>query len=319
MKKDISSRNELGRRDFLKFTGMSLLATSVPVGSAIAEPDDSNLPIHAQGKTIHRYKPDGDVFQHEEQFISTDLKPLYGSPVIKFDAGPIPREEIPDEYKDPDRPFLVQVPEVAVIGTFEQHYEAEQREAEQQLLAESSGEGEISTQRSIRLPFYGGPRYVYTSGKAARNRTVAKRESPINLAWRGSVRKNADQIRGYMRNRGWRTCCAIYSHPRYILNRGRPEPQDAHIYDGIRFTAQWHIRVWNVSVNDLMNTKVVGSAHRDPWNHNQVFREAPWYFDKARNRALGNWRNWGYRTGTTQIGNGGKFPTSNGRLGHIRR
>jgi hypothetical protein len=98
-----------------------------------------------------------------------------------------------------------------------------------------------------------------------------------------------------MRNRGWTACCAFYSGTRYILDDGSPKPQDTHVYQGIDYTKQYHIRVYDVSASDSLGTEVVGQIHKDPYDHNSI-GDAPWYFDESRDRAKHDWDRWGFDT-----------------------
>jgi len=89
---------------------------------------------------------------------------------------------------------------------------------------------------------------------------------------------------------------------------------EEHIYNEIDKSKQWHIRVWDVDENEVA---VIGQAHKDPYDHNQIGNK-PWQFDSARSEALSDWNDWGYETDDSTINTGyTKWDTHDGWIGAV--
>lgn len=283
--KDKDNDSGLSRRRFLTAGVAAAAFGSVPTSAAgrRSPANSSGLPTEARGQTIRKYVPKDTAYEVRERFVSQSLVDAYGSATITFEPELIPREAISDEYTDPDRPFVVKYRERAVVGSPDEHARAERK-------LRTSADS-VSAQAVT----YDGPMYVYKSGSAAENDEVSKRSGPINLDWTDSVDKNADEIRSYMQDRGWTSCCAFYSGTRYVLDDGEPKGQDTHVYQEIDWTKQYHVRLYDVNVSDSLNTAVVGQIHEDPYDHNQI-DDKPWYFNESRDAVKSDWEDWGHGT-----------------------
>ncbi|WP_207592711.1 hypothetical protein [Halomontanus rarus] len=313
---DTETRNST-RRKFLELTGLTLTglgaSASATVAGATADSEDVG-PTTARTTVIKRFSPDGEHFELEKRAVSPRFDERFGGPVLTYDPEPVPREAIPEEYTDPDRPFTVQYEDDLVVGTLEDQLVVERREG-----GGDAGGTQTQSQSQIRTQTqsYDGPQYVYESASGAEGQDIYERTAPINVAWGASVGMDASQLRSYMENRGWQDHWTMPgSGSRYILSDGQARAQDDHIYKEIYYTRQWHIRVYDVTVDSSVESlQVVGNVHRDPLDHNHVGDE-PWYFDDAREETTGAWESWG-RSSEYVFTGGTMWETHDGNLGVI--
>ncbi|MBP1986260.1 hypothetical protein [Halolamina salifodinae] len=282
-----------------------------------AEGNEDGLPIQASGKTIRKYRPNDDGFEVTEKFIAQGLSQRYGTNVVNFDPVQLPASRVPEEYRDPERPFTVSYPESAVIGTDEQHLQSESTIKSARSGGSTKTDSVSSSTVSTQTVTYDGPLYQYKSGSAAENENVSKRTAPINLNWTYDVGKSVSQIKSYMKDRGWTSCCAFYSQTRYVLDGDSSRVQDTNIYKEIDKTEQRHIRLYDVGASDSLNTEIVGQIHRDPYDHNQI-GDKPWDFNFSRDVAKADWDGWGYNTSYhTESETEWEWDTHDGRIAVI--
>lgn len=154
-----------------------------------------------------------------------------------------------------------------------------------------------------------------------------------------------------MENRGWNSRWTSdltegLNDPRWIVIRDSSgnlavRKTVAHIAKEIRDQSipvindtwsldQWHIRTFNIDGADD-EVDVVGQVHHDPWDHGKFTvkdvgieglwtfstQKPDWAFSTARQLVSDDWRSWGSDISTIDIGNGGKFPTSSGKMDKI--
>ncbi len=301
------------RRGLLRTTGGTLAALigCAGIGAAASDDDgdgDDVGPTTAEATVIKRFRPsdDDEHFYLEKRAISPTFKRRFGGPVLTYEPEPVPREAIPEKYTDPDRPFTRQYRDDLVVGTLEDHLEVEKP-------AETDGTEEVRTQTQ----YYDGPKYVYESASGAEDQDIYERTGPINVAWGSSVDKTASQLQSYMEDRDWQEHWTMPgSGNRYILYDGQAQAQDEHIYKEIYYTRQWHIRVYDVSVDSSTDSiQVIGNAHRDPLDHNLI-GDDPWYFNDARDEAMNDWESWS-RSAEYVFGGGTRWETHDGNVGVI--
>lgn len=247
------------------------------------------------------------------QFISTDLRERYGKQTFKVDRGTIPRESVPEEYRDPDRAFQVKHEDTAVIGTNEELWNAEQAERE------ASSE-EMSTQA---VTSYTGPLYVYEEDEDGGG--LGEATGPINVGWDNGLGWNSSQIASYMQDRGWESWWR-WEGDRYVLmhySSGiESEKADENIKKsvGTSPSTQYHIRTYNIASYVDDDVLVWGQAHKDPWDHGE-WQDTDWSFFESRAEVQDDWLSWGadsvdIRVNNTSYGSR-DFESSNGWLAMI--
>lgn len=106
-------------------------------------------------------------------------------------------------------------------------------------------------------------------------------------------------------------------------NIGKEIADAANIPVDIDPTNQWHIRAYDIGTTDS-ELDVVGQVHHDPWFHGlfhiqigQFGKKPDRKFAEARQVVTDDWKSWGSNISTINVGNGDRFPTSDGKLGKI--
>lgn len=305
------------RRGFLRAAAAGIGLATVP-GMALAKGDsetNSKLPVHVSGKRKHHFKPDSesDNFVRRDQFISPELRSRNkGNKTVNFDPETVPRDSIPEKYKNPDRAFVIKYTDDATLGTFEQHMRAEELEREQ--LSKSTEETAEVSAASSPSGYY-GPLYTYNSGD------LDERTAPINLSWYEND-FTASNIKSDMLDAGWGSIYtpSTSAYVGYNTQFGRvKKEQDKHVKQegGLVPGEQWHVRLYNIPVTYYDGHTVVGAAHRDPADHGWAPGDEQWRFSDSREKVLNTWEGIGKSTENQDAGNGGDFPSSNGKLGVI--
>lgn len=310
------NRNKVDRRRFLQLAGASIVSTGVAVGKGDSQPASSqDPPYHVSGHRTHRYVPDGDVYHHHEKFVSDELQPPYGTSVVKFDVDQVPRERIPDEYKNPDIRFEVNGEDTAVIGTRDEFATNERESVSSDVVVAATPES------------YVGPQYAYKNG------SKLERASPINVGWykyggsAGGVKNKMENGFGGIGGIGnWDSPIAGLSFNRVIIaaNGGlkQENAEAAKIPTGAQPFAQWHVRLWNVSTGSSNGYPVIGQVHYDVRDHG-IITDPSFQFTASRNKILTAWRDYtSYSTTNMKIYNGTGFPdadSSQGKFGAIYR
>ncbi|WP_455448379.1 hypothetical protein [Natrinema thermotolerans] len=227
---DAKDPTRFGRRGFLASIASSgLLAGLVGVGSAAS--DDDAGPVTVSGRRIHKYRPDGDFFEHEQRFVSPELRDYYGKATLVYDEGTIHRRAVPDEYTDPDRAFTLNYRDTAVIGRFREfdRLETKQRDA-------GSADAAVGT---ASIPDYTGPLYVYNSDvDNPQEEDLGEATGPINVGWNRDLDRDAASINSQMESWGWTSLYAGSPGDRYvIMDEDASLPyvtkQDEHIVKGL--------------------------------------------------------------------------------------
>lgn len=269
--------------------------------------NDEELPISARGEGTHVFKPAGDVIVHEHTFESEDLKERYGDPVIELEPERIPRELAPDELKDGGTTTR-RTDESHVVGTIHEH-----KVSEQKIREEAREESGVSAQDHYADEL---PLYHYESSSDAEDarddsdKQKQLRKAPINLAWENDEVDSAEWVKNhYEDDCNWNQYLPLPEKSRYINFDGRVVETDEHIMDRLDpmpFEAyddavQAHIRTYEI---DHDRFSVVGQAHIDPPDHNQICRYTgvlcnSWYFDTARDTAKDCWLDEGGRSAQT--------------------
>jgi len=297
-------RRDATRRGFLRSTGITLtgLFGFSGVGTATSA-NDKIGPTKTEATVIKRFRPDGDQYTVKKRTVSPAFKDRFGGPTITYEPEPVPREFIPDEHTDPDKPFTVQYRDKVVVGTLEEQQAAERGTHETNRLSN------LSLSQS-----YDGPKYVYESASGAEDQDLYERTAPINVAWGNSINKDASELQSYMKNQDWEKHWTMPgSASRYILYNGSAQSQNEHIYKEIYYARQLHIRVYNVSVDSSVEPiQVIGNAHRDPLDHNHIGDE-PWEFNDARDETSSDWGSWGQQSETVFMG-GTQWETHDGNM-----
>jgi len=309
--------DSFGRRRFLGGATAGLFAAAVPAGTAAANesggagsPGESEGPITATGKRIHRFEPDGDEYVHHERFVSQDLRPRFGRATVEYDPITVASERVPQDVRESRGASVIQYRDTGVFGTFEQH-----AAAEQQLKTELKAEREESgPEAASHSPYYFGPLYTYRSG------SVAERTAPVNVAWRRYLGLSASEVRSKMVNDGnWGNF--IPSSDRYVLyydgSSYVSKKQDRHVKKSTGVTSQWHGRLYDVPSADDDDYGVVCQAHHDPWDHGHI-TDPDWQFADSRREILDAWESLGiYFTENQDAYNGSDFGSSNGLVGIV--
>lgn len=280
---DTFTNRDRSRRDFVRTAGVTLAGLVGITGvSGATTRSQGPSPERAEATVVKRFSPEGDHFRLEKRAISPAFKERFGGPVLTYEPEPVPREAVPEEYTDPDRPFTITYRDDLVVGTLEEQLTAERAERE------------AATADARSSQYYDGPKYIYESASGAEDEDIYERTAPINVAWGTSIDRNALQLQSYMESKGWEEHWTMPgSGTRYILYNGSAEAQDEHIYKEIHYTRQWHIRAYDVSVDSSTESiQVIGNAHRDPLDHNKIGDE-PWQFNDARDEAANDWESWG--------------------------
>jgi len=309
------------RRTFLRAVASGLALSTAPTfataskGGSKTKPD---LPTRAWGIRKYHYKPDpkSDNFVLNEQFInreSFDNSKLRaqtnGSRTVNFDPEIVHRDLIPEEYKNPDRSFHFKFIDDAILGTFDQHMQAQQMQLSK-LNTETS-----STSRGGGPPHYNGPLYTYKSGD------IDERTGPINLSWHENG-FSPHSIKSDMLDDGWGSIY-VPSGSRYIgyyRDDGHVKAEeDKHVKQeaGLVPGEQWHVRLYDIPGDDFDGHEVVGAAHRDPADHGKLPGGEQWRFSDSREKVRDVWKGLGYPIETQHVSNGSQFSTSDGFLSVI--
>lgn len=300
-----SERNDIGRRRFLRGAAAGLFAASVPAGTAAAS--DTEGPITATGKRIHRFKPDGDRYVHRERFVSQDLRSHFGQATVEYDPITVAADRVPEQVRQSNGTSVVQYRDTGVFGTVDQHAAAEQQLRNKQ--KEQSGPSTAS-----HSPNYYGPLYTYKTAD------IAERTAPVNVAWRRYLGLSASEVRSRMINDAdWGTI--IPSGDRYIIYYDGSDyvtkKQDRHIKESTGTTDQWHGRLYDIPYADEEAYSVIAQAHHDPWDHGYL-GDPNWRFSDSRKEFLDTWESIGYYYSENQdVYNGSGFDSSNGLLGIV--
>ncbi|WP_435552524.1 hypothetical protein [Natrinema sp. CGMCC1.2065] len=309
---DAKDPTRFGRRGFLASIASSgLLAGLVGVRSAAS--DDDAGPVTVSGRRIHKYRPDGDFFEHEQRFVSPELRDYYGKATLVYDEGTIHRRAVPDEYTDPDRAFTLNYRDTAVIGRFREfdRLETKQRDA-------GSADAAVGT---ASIPDYTGPLYVYNSDvDNPQEEDLGEATGPINVGWNRDLDRDAASINSQMESWGWTSLYAGSPGDRYvIMDEDASLPyvtkQDEHIVKGLSTpTTQYHVRAYDLPQYEEENIAVAGQAHKDPVLHDGP----PWNFAEAREAASSAWDDNGYSTVFHYVENGEGYDTSDGFFDQVR-
>lgn len=304
-----------GRREFLSAVGATTLSGLVGVGSArrgrerddgtlegrppgSAGPDaDGSLPVYASGKSIHRYRRDGDAYVHHHRFVSDDLARRYGDPVVEFEPERIPPRMLPEDVRE-RQTAVYQFEDRQVVGT-----PAEHRISERRVRSQRAERIRAQTHLTDDVPLY-----HYRNSTDASN--TQSRAAPINVGWEdaGSATWVKNVLEG---DCGWTQYDWVPEQPRYVNDDGTVRSTDEHVMDRIYFTRQWHVRLYEVSDGTY---DVVGQAHRDPLNHNQLVTIDDWHFDAAKERIVDCWTSHSSRTPfSALLENGSQWGSHDGR------
>ncbi len=269
------------RRDALKGIGASILTAGLGgVGSARAGgtsggppgttgvKNNRELPIHADGKKIHRFVRDPDAdgeFTLHRTFRSPDLARRYGDPDFDYEPLSVPEQQVPEEVRTGQQTTFV-AREQQVIGTVAEHRKAER------LVHERMADGD-SDVHPLHIPTLDGnvPLYHYQNQSDAQN--LQNRGAPLNVAWET---EDAQSIKTHMENGDgggtWlpgHIILAVWRESRWVnLPNGGTKSNDVHVMrwipNAICTTRQYHIRIYDVPFDDVA---AIGQAHRDPCDH----------------------------------------------------
>ncbi|WP_239524371.1 hypothetical protein [Halogeometricum borinquense] len=292
------------RRSVLKGIGVSIGLMGVGgVGSARERTDtdgsgppgtagvanEERLPIHAEGKLIHKITPNPDSegeYRYERTFKSPDLAERYGDPTFTYETISVPKEQVREEVRNGKKSTYVQRTQ-QVIGTAQ-----EQRNAEREIWNKKT-EGGVQPQH---IPSLDGNVPLYHYKKESDAEDMQNRGAPLNVAWET---EDSQSIKNHMENGNgggrWLPASpitAIIRQNRYVnLPDGGTKSNDTHVMrwvpNALCTTKQYHIRLYDVPFDDI---KAVGQAHRDPCDHGKIpLLDANFKLDKAREAVVGFW------------------------------
>lgn len=297
--------NGIKRRRLLQLMGAGLLAGAVPAGTAEAE--KNYYPVYASGVRKHEYEPDpnSEDFIRTDKFVSSDLSDRNKkSDTVSSGSVVVPRESIPDEYKNPDRSVTTEYSDAGTFGSFDQHMNSED-----DLKA-------YPTESSTGPPSdYKGPLFTYSSGD------LDERTAPLNVSWYDTGYKS-EGVKNEMLEEGWGSVYTLstskyigyYDGTKYIR-----KTQDKHVKQesGLVPGEQWHGRLYDIPTSFYDGYEVVCAAHHDPADHGWLPGDQNWRFDDSRNKFLSTWEDIGYFTTTQYIDNGSDYDSSDGQLGIV--
>lgn len=255
----------MDRRNFLKSAGASV-ATLFAAGAASGADGGDDGVLEVSGVRIHRFTPDGDEFEYEEQFRSGKLRRKFGTVTVTVDEARVPRELLDEKYRDRENRFQITQPDTAVVGHLEDFVARETAAAE---------EANVETHTF--------PLYAYKSADAA------ERSGPLNVGW--DVNMSAGEIRTAMRDgvswwAGECWCADLPSFDRYAVVDGDAVSADSEVAKsvGSHVTgSQWHARLW-----DLPDGRVVAQAHYDVQDHGWVL-DPDYRFSESRRTVRDTW------------------------------
>ncbi|MCO8267083.1 hypothetical protein ACOZ4B_19585 [Haloferax prahovense] len=316
-------KEKINRRSFLRGVGASVVfgsgvaaaddqsenstqtkSSGSPAGTAAVD-NDKQLPIYAKGRSIHKYRSNGDTYTYTHKFTSSDLNERYDNPVIEFEPETIPKEWLSDDIKK-RKASTISVADKLVIGTAKEHNNAEKRI--HQIQRASSGDVTTQTHLTDEIPLY-----HYKSSSDARDKQA--RKAPINIGWEDIG--SAGSVKSFLEGTcNWTQYDWLPEEPRYINDDGTVKSTAEHVMDRIQFTKQWHVRLYNIG-HDTYD--VIGQAHRDPLNHNQGIKVDNWHFDDAREEIVGCWIDNSSRyPARSSLNNGSDWESHNGNIAMLR-
>lgn len=294
------------------FVGASVsLTASAFASSTVSAKDGRQFPVRATGRRIHKIRRDGDVFVHEQRFVSPKLKEVYNHPVVEYDPITIPEEQAPDLWKEQNGTQTINYEDTGTFGTFEEHVNAESK------IREQATEDNVSTQSHS---YYDGPIYQYLSG------SLDERKAPVNVAWERSLSLSAKDVKQDMNDlvNGWGSLIAPSGH-RYIQvwngSSYEAHQEDKHVKRQEGLSNQYHARLWNVPESACTFYGVIGSAHYDPWLHGKARDSPNWRFNESRGEVLKAWNDRLNESTTLQdVGNGSGYTddeSADGKVGLV--
>ncbi|MBO4247687.1 hypothetical protein IL252_07650 [Halomicrobium sp. IBSBa] len=279
--------------------------TVQPLGAGGAG-NDKKLPVYADGRLVTHYRPDTsheDRYILERKFESADLAERYGDPIFRYKDQILPKERVPEAVQE-RRKTTYTFQTKKIIGT-----EVENRNAEERIREQQSGEFELQDQAEIDGNV---PLYHYDPDADGDQQS---RSSPLNLAWEA---EDSQSIKQNMENAPFGE--AWHPGPITMLPQARVEKTvnlpnggtketDKHVMKWISDitcdaeTKQWHVRLYDVPAGGIT---VVGQAHRDPCLHGKVRdnENIDWKIDAARDKVADFWsQESGISSETISVGN----------------
>ncbi|WP_139173676.1 hypothetical protein [Natrialba sp. SSL1] len=260
------------------------------------------LPIKAEGRMIHRFKPvsdDNDLYQHQKRFISDDLMERYGRRTLEYETEYVGEEWVPQNEKEDSTEQDTIVTQrdgiERTLGSVEEHRVSEERLRQNR--------NEVATS-SISIGDV--PLYHYASESDADDGSIFDRQAPINVVWEDYntevVQSNMELGTG-MSDEWDNTVPTDYvaQSPRYA-----PCPNTDTVYstDGDiqknegtdcsllpNSLTQYHIRMYSFEESDIGS---FGQVHWDPCDHNQDWvpggdDDDPWNYTEAREEVASAW------------------------------
>lgn len=293
------------RRQFLT-TVSSALAFGVGA-SASAAASESGVSRY-EGLRVHRYTEKTDGYRHEERFTPKrrNAARALGSKDIKLEEREIPAEAYEEIFSkarkaarrnalaltEHENGFQVEYRDTAVLGSFREFAQKE-KEIKQK----------ASAQAGILIDF---PTHTYKADDPDDQYDLGEATGPINVGWDTS--DNASEVED--KTDGWSPWIYL-GGDRYVINDNPDDvkKQDADIGRSVGLTAlpdQYHVRLYDV---DSETAPVVGQAHRDPNDHNQITGVDDWKFKEAREEICGAdpWHGYPYEIDNEYIGNGYRY------------
>ena len=303
------------RRDFLKATGAMAALGVGAVTTGSGEPGESG-PSEFTGQRIHRFKPNGDTYEHTERFVGQGLAAEYGVNAMEYERAELPREAVetalPEARKRPGTVVTKKRTDTAVIGTFR-----ELREFERAQRNNASAASDVTIKAG---DYYSGPIYHYNSDKDYPTLDdLGEPKAPINVGWEDWVEPDAKAVSERMYNDfGWGGWLEdpIFKKTRYIIvdtgSYSYVKGNDTDVTEEITLSKQWHCRLYTLD-DEEPDYSVVGQAHKDPYLHDGP----PWDFVQARRRTVKDWDEAYYPVGTQDLYNGWRWDTSDGYMSQV--
>ncbi|WP_372479919.1 hypothetical protein ACAH01_00735 [Halomicrobium sp. HM KBTZ05] len=264
--------------------------TVQPLGTGGAG-NDEKLPVYADGRLVSHYRPDTsheDRYILERKFESADLAERYGDPIFRYKDQILPKERVPEAVQE-RRKTTYTFQTKKIIGT-----EVENRNAEEHIRQQQSGEFELQDQADIdgNVPLY---HYDPDADNEAQSRS-----SPLSLAWEA---QDSENIKQNMENddigSAWQPHALTRLDEARVdkvvnLPNGGTKETDAHVMKWIAdpicaiHTKQWHIRLYDVPTDGIT---AVGQPHRDPCDHGKLSdnENIDWKIAEARDQVADFW------------------------------